>query len=298
MKLFFIVLCIGLLSFLMIPVLQIHLPSRSFQGAGPRADSRLQVMGWGDNPADPFHVSLDYFYTNWSDYFSEYETRYIAFDLQAYEIYFILLDPASFWYLELYDDSEFSILLGTPYYVYYGKVFHEYLFFSPNRTGTYYIKLQRETPFLDLTFAVLTADSYSFNTSRVVIIGRDTHPIQIFQFDTPGGNFSSSTAALYAYIERGWNYVVFPEAYNQFPTEGTFPLGSGSYGVVIEESCEFLLTSYPPRNSSQEDPASDPPENSTEDDMNISSILDNVTPVFGIGILVGILVIYKMKKPK
>ncbi len=255
------------------------------------------IQGWGNDPSDPYWIETDIYYgADWGSFFGTYEIRYIAFSAVENEIYFIYIDPAIWWDLELYDDPNFTILLGTPYSVSLGQVFREYLFFSPNRTGTYYLKLYQTTSITDLSLAVLTAKPYSLNTSKIVTIGEQYQPIQVFQIDVDEGNFSVTHDTLYATITRGWNYVVLEDAYNKFPLDCVFTLETGSYGILIEESCEFMLTSYPPTNGTSQSELPDTPPDNATDPVGSTSFLDDVSPIFGIGVLIGILVVYKVKK--
>ncbi|MFX1293379.1 MAG: hypothetical protein ACFFD2_00775 [Promethearchaeota archaeon] len=253
----------------------------------------------GNNSSNPFPINVDTYYGDtWGEYFDLYDVRYLTFNVQKDEIYFIYLDSEMWWDLELYDDSNYTILLGTPYPVAIGGMFDEYLLFSPNRSDTYYLRLIQTSGFnFGIELAVLTANLYSINTSKLIIIGESYNPIQIFQVDLEAGNYSASYDALYAVIERGSNYVVFEEAYRKFPTEGTFSLDAGSYGIIFEESCEFTLTYYPLLNETPPDnPPNEPPPKNDTDTEGIGSFLDRITPLFGIGVIIGILVVYKVKK--
>jgi hypothetical protein len=244
--------------------------------------------GDGSNMSDPLLIETDVFQAY---EFSQEET-YLTFYVKANEIYFIFLD--SFWWsAELYDNAGYTILLGTPYTVPGGTIFQKYLFFSPNRTGLYYLKLYKSPVTSTITLAILTVDPYTLNTSEIVTVGYGFHPIQIFQCDLAAGNYTASYDALYARITRGGNYVVLPNKYGTFPTD-LFPLANGSYGIVLEESCEFCLTYYVPQNATP--PPEDPPGENDTNTSTTGSFFDGITPVFGVGVLIGILVLYKLKK--
>ena len=223
--------------------------------------------------------------------FTQDET-YLTFQACANEIYFIYLSSV-WWNAELFDNAGYTILLGIPSTVPGGSIFQQYLFFSPNRTGAYYLKLYKSPVTSTITLAVLTAEIYTCNTSEIVTVGYGFHPIQVFQCNLSAGIYAATCDALYARITRGANYVVLPSQYGTFPEE-RFTLENGSYGIILEASCVFCLTYYVPPN------ATPPPEDpSGENDTNTSttgSIFDGITPIFGVGVLIGILVLYKLKK--
>jgi hypothetical protein len=101
-------------------------------------NTAIVTFGDGSDPADPLPIALDTYYGDgWKDYFTSHDTRYLVFPVQANELYFIYFDDPMWWDLELYFDPGFSYLLGTPYKVPEGGIFNEYLFFSPNHTGSY-----------------------------------------------------------------------------------------------------------------------------------------------------------------
>ena len=258
----------------------------------PSNRSPLSSCGKGTNMSDPYLLEVDTYYGNneWERYFNDYDYRYLSFEAEENEIYYVYADPGLWWDAELFDDPEFSVLLGTLHSVGFDKR----LFFSPNRTGTYYMCIYYNIPIGDFTFAVLTPEHYIINSSALVIIGVEYQPIHLFQVDLEAGEYTCTYGADYAKIERGWNYAAFPEAYGSFPEGATFTLEEGTYGIIIEESCTFCLTYYPPRNDT---PPDDPGDNST-DSGGFDSIFDDFSPAF-IGVaVVGLLLFCCWRKKK
>lgn len=268
----------------------------SFTKSRNRNCENQSVLSWnapitptaGDwsNIQDPFHLDLNTYYTLPSDS----AICYATFSVRAREIYFIYLSSPLFWDSELYNNSDYTGLLGTPYSLPYSMVY--YMIFSPNHTGNYYLKLYSTYGIGKL--AVLTALSYTINTSRLIIISSETHPLELLQIELLQGNYSASSKATYAKVERGWNYVVLPEMYGVFDSK-VIPLTNGSYLIIIEESSNFCLTGYVP-SLRNETPALSPLPANNSDTGQGNSILNGVTPLFGVGVIVGLYVLYKFKK--
>jgi len=258
-------------------------------------------LGDGSLYTDPFYVEINTYYgfDEWEQYFNITDTRYITFDVQQNEVFYVYIDPSSYWDLELFGDSNYTTLLGTPCSSPLGSPFRKHLFFSPNRTGGYFIRLYHQNSFSQtLTFAILNPDHYQINSSQIIIIGIGYHPIHVLQADLEAGNYSCSVSAVYAKMDRGWNYAAFPEHYGTFPSGDIFYLEAGTYGIIIEESCIFNLSYYPPKNETNPEGPSPDPDNSTDNNSDGGSLLDGVTPVFAVGVLLGILVLFLTKKKK
>lgn len=256
----------------------------------------IETSGDGSDPAYPYKLQLNTYYgENWTEYWVDYDIRYLTIRLFADEIYYIYHESSLFWDIELYNDPLYLYLLGTPYTVPGGKIMRKYLTFSPNRTDYYYIKLYQSSSPSNVRLGVLQAEQYTVNISELVLISDPTYPIHIFQADLPEGNYTCSHESLYAKVERGWNYVVLDVSYGTFPENELFNLQAGSYTIIIEESCIFTLTYFaPPDTTPPEEPGNGTDNNQT--DTSIDSLFINMTPIFGIGAILGILVLYKVKK--
>jgi hypothetical protein len=241
--------------------------------------------------SNPYHLNLDVYYT----LDGYYDVCYAAFPAVAKNIYFLSLGSYIFWDLELYNNSAYSTLLGTPYSLPYpmGNLMEKYALFSPNQTKLYYLKLYCSSGF-DGKLAVLTAAPYTVNTSQLIVISEESNPIAVLQVDLIQGNYSTSGSTLYARIERGWNYVLLPENYGTLSSRATY-LPNGSYSLIIEASCNFRLSGYVFLKGNQTPPPPPPPDNRTDTNQG-NPILNGVTPLFGIGVLVGLCALYKFKK--
>ena len=288
-----------LLGFLVILIVLFPHAQRPSNKIGMENATHMETQGYGDIISDPYRLDLDTYYgENWTDFWVDNDIRYLSVLLETNEIYYIYYESAMFWDLELYYDPLYEYLLGTPYTVPGGKILREYLTFSPNSSGYYYIKLYQSGGINTLRIAVLQAEEYTINTTELVLISDPTHPIHVFQADLPEGNYTCSHDTLYAKVERGWNYAVLDVSYGTLPDNDLFIIQNGSYALIIEESCQFTLTCYLPANESPpEEPPDDPGDNST-DDVSNTGVFDNMTPIFGVGVILGILVICKIKSKK
>ncbi len=284
-----------IISFLIVLIVLLPNIQKTLFGKRIIDNHPLNSDGYGDIPENPYKLDLDTYYgENWTDFWLDYDIRYLSVRLEADEIYFIFLESCIYWDLELYFDPLYTQLLGTPYTV-FGHAFREYLTFSPNTTGYYYIKLYQSSGFTSLRLAVLQAEQYTINTTEIVLISDPTIPIRIFQVDILEGEYRCSHDPLYAELDRGWNYVVLPPSYDTFHKDLRFDMQAGSLAIIIEESCLFTLTGYLPPN---ETPPEDPPNGTGNDPTGLfpNDLLSNLTPVFGVGVLLGLLVLYKIKK--
>lgn len=243
-----------------------------------------QTGSWG-NSSTPYQLALDTYYVLPSGY----DRCFATFFVQAEDLYYVYLDSLIFWDAELYNDSAYTTLLGTFYSV---SMLSEYLIFSPGHSGWYYLILYSNH--FEGKLAVHTAAPYTVNTTEFVVISPEAHPVQFFGVDLIQGNYSTAKETLYARIERGWDYVLLAEMYGTLGPTATC-LENGTYGIIIEESCNFCLTGYQffPKNETVPD---DPGHENKTDTTGASSILDGITPLFGIGVLVGLCVLYKFKK--
>jgi len=247
------------------------------------------LTGNWENESAPFILSLDTYYT----LPSIYDFCFATFLAQAGDLYYISLRSLIFWDAELYNDSAYAVLLGT-FYTVSSSPFSEYLIFSPGHSGWYYLILYCNG--FAGKLAILNATPYSANTTQLVVISPETNPVEFFGVDLMQGNYSSAQETLYMRIERGWDYVILPEMYSQFGSTSTY-LENGTYGIVIEESCNFCLTGYLYFQENETIPDDPDDENKTDTGEN-GSILDGITPLFGVGVLVGLCALYKFKKKK
>ena len=252
------------------------------------ASTPLDSQGAGDweNSTDPFHLDLNAYYTLPSGR----DISYATFSVMARGIYFIYLGSPMFWTSELYNNSDYTLLLGIPYSPPYSM--SKYMIFSPNHTGNYYLKLYSD--YFSGEIAILTAIPYIVNTSRLLIISPETNPVEVLQVELLEGNYSAPSFTIYTKVDRGWNYVVLPEMYGTFGSELTH-LTNGSYSLIIDESCNFRLTGYLPSIRNETPPPPPPPDNGTDTNQG-NPILNGITPLFGIGVLVGLCALYKFKK--
>jgi len=253
-------------------------------------DSRLSPAGdWG-SMVDPNPLNVDTYYTLPTNY----DLCYATFHANAGDIYYMYLASLMFWDAELYNDSAYSVLLGTFYSVSSqlpASPFAKYLIFSPAHSGWYYLILYSHG--FNGKLAILNATSYHVNSTQLVVISSETCPVKFFDVNLIQGNYSTNRDTLYVKVDRRWNYVILPDLYGALGS-GSIYLENGSYGIMIEDSCNFCLTGYLyfPRNETIPD---DPDDNKT-DTRQPSSIFDGITPLFGIGVLVGLCALYKFKK--
>ncbi|MHA1266180.1 MAG: hypothetical protein ACTSRS_13185 [Candidatus Helarchaeota archaeon] len=249
----------------------------------------LEVQGDGHDPSDPLTIYVDTYYgLDWQDYFSTYDFRYLQVYLNANAIYFVFHESTFLWDVGLFNDSSYSVLLGVPISVPEGQFSREYLTFSPNRTGFYYIKLYKENIFTSLNFAVLSATSYTLNTSHYIVIHDSIQPIYTFQTNISSGTYSCSYPTLAVKVSLGQNYGVSSSSYQKFPQDTPFQLEAGQYLLLIEETCEFSLTLISSKNQTESAPFQD----------SRFDFFGEFSPIFAIGILIGIYVLYTFHKKK
>ncbi|MHA1130406.1 MAG: hypothetical protein ACTSQI_15130 [Candidatus Helarchaeota archaeon] len=286
-RILFLIFIIGLLSLL-------SLTQRGqFNTPIDNTTIPFQTCEIGSTPENPRHLELNKYYEDWSSYFANYDIMYMDMNLTANEIYFIFHEPTIWYSIELYDDPNFTIFLGTAYSVPAGQIMREYLLFSPNRTGLYYLKMYCSSSIATPRLAILVSVPYIINTTELVLISQETRPICIYQADLLEGEYKSSQGVLYAPVQKGWNYVILECAYGTTPTEEPFNLVNGSYAFIIEESCQFQITYFPKQNETLPE---EPPENTTDTGSDPDSFLNGVTPIFGVGVIIGVLVLFKLKK--
>lgn len=266
----------------------------------------LRQCGDGSTPEDPLNITVDQYYGNswvhnWSTYFETYSVRYLQIHLVENEIYFLYLkDAYLYWDIELYNDSLYTELLGVPYAVTGCSIWRRYMTFSPNRTGYYYLIFYKDGLQTNPSFIVLQAKPYIINTSKVVLISPPTIPVRVFHIDLLEGNYTCNQEVLYAVKERGWNYVVMSDDYGFFPKNNLFNMPACTLTLIFEDACEFELTYYLPVNEDPPDNETSP-DNSTDNPTNpdgFGGLLSGMTPIFGVGLMVGILAICLMKKKK
>jgi len=255
-------------------------------------DDVTQMGNW-ENSSDPFVVTLDTYYT-----IPHRDLLFAAFYAQAGAIYYIYLDGVPNWDAELYNDSAYTtnlgpfyrlpLIMGSPY------INHYYMIFSPRHSGWYYLLLYCEIPLIDGSLAILNAIPYTVNTTQLVVISPRTCPVQFFNVDLVQGNYSATREELYVRVERGGDYVLLPEMYGTLGSISTY-LENGTYGFIFQESRNFCLTGYPLFPKNETIPVDPVNENKT-DTGQPDSIWDGITPLFGIGVLVGLCVLYKFKK--
>jgi len=257
--------------------------------------TRIPVVSQGkswNNSNDPYVLTLNTYYEIPND-----DLSFATFHAQTGDIYYVYLKYVPSWDAELYNDSAYQHLLGTfysiPLPIQYPLYSGSYMIFSPAHSGWYYLLLYCDFPWGDGRIAILNATPYIVNTTRLIAISPETCPVQFLSVDLTQGNYTTLRDRLYVRIERGWGYVILPEMYGILGPAPTY-LEDGTYGLIFEESCNFCLTGFCsfPRNKTN---SNNPGDNNTDGRAG-SSILNGITPLFGIGILVGLFVLYKFKK--
>ena len=252
------------------------------------SDPKLTHAGeWGSR-ADPYPLNVDTYYTLPNSHDRCYTTFYATVANQ----YYVYLNSLTFWNAELFNDSAYSVPLGTFYSV---PSHSEYMVFSPDHSGWYYLILSSYG--FDGKLSILKATDYQVNSTRIVVIGPDSCPVKFLGVDLIQGNYTTSQETLYVKIARGWNYVILDEQYGELGPASIY-LENGSYGIIIEKSCNFCLKGYLSFPKNETIP---PEDNKTDTDTGqTDSIFGglNLTPLFGIGILVGLCVLYKFRKKK
>ena len=281
-----------LLGICLTPLNQMHqYPSIStVQSLSPTGTPLIKTTGWS-NITNPYALNMNTYYT----LPALYGICYATFLVDAGEMYYVYLESPMFWDAELYNDSAYNFLLGTFYSVSTQlpiSPFAKFMVFSPAHSGWYYLILYSNG--FSGKLAILNASSYQVNSTQLVIISPETCPVKFFGVDLIQGNYSANRDTLYVKVERGWDYVILPESYGGLGSESIY-LENGSYGIIIEESCNFCITGtlhFPQNNTIPDDPG----DGNKTDIVQGGSIFDGITPLFGIGVLVGLCALYKFRK--
>lgn len=247
----------------------------------------VQEGNWESN-STPYIVTLNTYYS-----VPKNDLSFATFLAQAGDIYYVYLENIPFWTAELYNNSAYTCMLGTFYQAPY-PLNTCHLIFSPGRSGWYYLLIYCKSQLFSSKLAILNATPYTVNTTQLIIISEETCPVRFLSADLVQGNYSTTQDQLYARIERGCDYVIFSEMYNELGPALT-SLENDTYGFIFTRSCNFQLTGY--RSFPKNETIPDDPGNATETDPGQpSSIFDGITPLFGIGVLVGLCALYKFKK--
>jgi hypothetical protein len=241
-----------------------------------------------ENSSNPYILAVNTLYTVPNN-----DLSFTAFWALAGGVYYIYLDYAGYmWNAELYNDSAHTELLGTFYQLPFELGMGYYMMFSPGHTGWYYLLLY--CGIINGKVAIFNATSYTINTTRLLVTSPETCPALTLYSDLVQGNYCTAQDRLYVRVERGWDYVFLSEMYGEVGPNLIY-LENGTYVFIFQESCNFRLTGYHffPKN---ETVPGDPNEGNKTDDGQPGSIWDGITPMFGIGVLVGLCTLYKFKK--